>query len=221
MELLGNPPEEPDSCHDKRFGTNIANIWNGMISNERIVKSEAFGFCSSLAFVSCVMLSSEDEDDIISSDEEDEHNAWNLFLEVEGQSLLDMLVESFLENEELAGTALSCHLSMDLLCQEMSDAWQSLDRRTFLFVLLREDSVLQTPGLQVLQQVQTVQHWWCCNHCNVATTPLSQSTIWGKSSGQDRCAILTENGLYCLAKKLPDRDLSKDPDWCEFFLDNP
>ena len=26
--------------------------------------------------------SSEDEDDIISSDEEDEHNAWNLFLEV-------------------------------------------------------------------------------------------------------------------------------------------
>ena len=28
------------------------------------------------------MLSSEDEDDIVSSDEEDEHNAWNLFPEV-------------------------------------------------------------------------------------------------------------------------------------------
>ena len=29
--------------------------------------------------------------------------------------------------EELARRALSCHLSMDLLCLEMSDAWQSED----------------------------------------------------------------------------------------------
>ena len=135
-----------------------------------------------------------------SDDEEGEHNALNLFLDVVAQSSSGMPVGSFLEDEELARTALSCHLSMDLLCQEMSDAWQSEYIGTFPFVLLREDSVLQTPGLQVLQQVQTVQHWWCCNHCNVATTPLSQSTIKRKSSGQDRCAILTENGLYCLAR---------------------
>ena len=53
------------------------------------------------------MLSSEDEDDIISSDEEGEHNAWNLFLEVLEQSRLEMRMESFLEDEKLAGTALS------------------------------------------------------------------------------------------------------------------
>ena len=38
-----------------------------------------------------------------------------------------MLVESFLEDEELARTALSCHLSMDVLCQEMQAARQSDD----------------------------------------------------------------------------------------------
>ena len=30
-------------------------------------------------------------------------------------------VDSFLEDEGLARTALSCHLSVNLLCQEMSD----------------------------------------------------------------------------------------------------
>ena len=33
-----------------------------------------------------------------------------------------MLVEGLLEDEELARTPLGCHLSTDLLCQEMSDA---------------------------------------------------------------------------------------------------
>ena len=36
-----------------------------------------------------------------------------------------MLVDSFFEDEELTRTALSCHLSMDLLCQEMRAAWKS------------------------------------------------------------------------------------------------
>ena len=62
------------------------------------------------------MLSSEDEDDMISSDEEVEHDAWNLFVDNVGQSRSGMLVVSFLEDEELARTALSCHLAMDILC---------------------------------------------------------------------------------------------------------
>ena len=34
-----------------------------------------------------------------------------------------MQVERLLEDEEMARTALRCHLSLDLLCMEMSDAW--------------------------------------------------------------------------------------------------
>ena len=41
----------------------------------------------------------------------------NLFLKVVEQSSSGMLVESFLGNEELASTAPSCHLAMDLLCR--------------------------------------------------------------------------------------------------------
>ena len=48
------------------------------------------------------------------------HNAWNCVLEVVGQSRSGLRVEGFLEDEELA-RALSCHFSMDLLCQKMSD----------------------------------------------------------------------------------------------------
>ena len=49
--------------------------------------------------------------DIISfDDEEGEPNVLNVFLDVVGQSKADMLVESFLEDEELAETAL---LSVD------------------------------------------------------------------------------------------------------------
>ena len=73
------------------------------------------------------VMSSDDEDDSFSSDEEGEHNVLKLFLEVVEQSRSGMLVESFLGDGELARTALSCHLSMDLLCQEMSDAWWSED----------------------------------------------------------------------------------------------
>ena len=64
-----------------------------------------------------------------SDDEEVEHNVLNLFVDVVEQSSSGTQVESFLEDEELARTALSCHLSMDLLCQEMLDAWLSEDCR--------------------------------------------------------------------------------------------
>ena len=102
---------------------------DGIISNERSVKSEAFGSLLLLGLrIMCQwsaldMVSSEDEDDIISPDEKGEHSVLNLFQEVVGQSLSGMLVEGFLEEEELARGALSCHLPLDFLCQEMSDAW--------------------------------------------------------------------------------------------------
>ena len=58
-----------------------------------------------------------------SDDEEDEHNVLNLFLDVVAQSGSGVLVESPLEYERLARTALSCHTSVDLLCHEMLGAW--------------------------------------------------------------------------------------------------
>ena len=61
--------------------------------------------------------------DIISSDDkEGEQNVLNLFLDIEVHSSLGKLVESLFEDEELARRALSCHLAMDLLCQEMQAA---------------------------------------------------------------------------------------------------
>ena len=64
-------------------------------------------------------LSCEDEHDIIPADEEDEHNAWNLFLDAVALDEPDMLVESSLAHEELASTEQIRHLSMNLFCQEM------------------------------------------------------------------------------------------------------
>ena len=51
-------------------------------------------------------MSSEDEDDPVPSDEEGEHTVLNLFLEVVGQGRSGRLVESLLDDEELARTAL-------------------------------------------------------------------------------------------------------------------
>ena len=48
--------------------------------------------------------SSEDEDNKMSSDEDVQRNAWNLFLDVVGQSRSGMRVDGFLEDEELART---------------------------------------------------------------------------------------------------------------------
>ena len=59
--------------------------------------------------------------------EECEHSAWNLFVDVVASDSPGTLVDSFLEDEELARTALSCHLSLDFFCQEVHAAWQSKD----------------------------------------------------------------------------------------------
>ena len=90
------------------------------------------------------MTSSEDEDDFFSSDEGG-------------------------EDEELAKRAVSGHLSFHLWSQEMHAAWWSEDCwkvgndvlelaglpavPLFFPCLLREETVLQTPGLQVLHHV--------------------------------------------------------------------
>ena len=61
---------------------------------------------------------------MFSNDEDGEQSVGNLFLEVVEQSRSGMLVASF-EDEERARIALSCHLSVDLHCQEMQVARQS------------------------------------------------------------------------------------------------
>ena len=53
-------------------------MWDGVISNERIVKSKAFGSLCSLSMME--VMSSEDEDDLFSSDEGGEHNVENIML---------------------------------------------------------------------------------------------------------------------------------------------
>ena len=59
-----------------------------------------------------------------SSFEDYEHNVDNLALEVVGQ--IGQVVSPFLEDWELGRVALSCHMAMDILCQEMRDAcWVS------------------------------------------------------------------------------------------------
>ena len=58
--------------------------------------------------------------------EDYEHNVDNLALEVVGQKLSGEVVSLFLEDWELVPVALSWHVAMDLLCQEMRDAcWVS------------------------------------------------------------------------------------------------
>ena len=66
-------------------------MWAGtIISNERVVKSEALGSYCPLACASCVNRALLDvmssEDDLFSSNEVSEHNVLNVLLEVVGQS---------------------------------------------------------------------------------------------------------------------------------------
>ena len=62
----------------------------------------------------------------ISSLECYEHNVGNLAVEVVGQNWSSEVISLFLEDWEVGRVAFSCHLSMDLLCQEKMDAcWES------------------------------------------------------------------------------------------------
>ena len=78
----------------------------GLVAKIRQLERDSLAYASKCQQNLLDMLSSEDEDDISSSDEEDEHSAWDFFREVVGQSS-GMLVVSFIEDEELARTALS------------------------------------------------------------------------------------------------------------------
>ena len=51
-----------------------------------------------------------------------EHNVGTLAIEVVGQKWSSDVISLFLEDWEVGRVALSCHLSMDLSCQEMRDA---------------------------------------------------------------------------------------------------
>ena len=51
-----------------------------------------------------------------------EHNVGNLSLEVVGKNWLGEVFSLCLEDWEVGRVALSCHLSKDLLCQEMRNA---------------------------------------------------------------------------------------------------
>ena len=58
----------------------------------------------------------------ISSSKHYEHNVGNLAIEVVGQNWSSEVTSVFSEDWEVGRVALSCHLSMDLVRQEMRDA---------------------------------------------------------------------------------------------------
>ena len=120
--------------HQQRANCEVRGSWLVLLLGLRIMREQ-----SALG-----VMSSEDEDDFFSSDEEGEHNVSSFFLEVVEQSRSGMLVASYLEDEERARRALS-HPSMDHLCQEMLDAWQSEDWRRVGNDVLRRLSFTSAP----------------------------------------------------------------------------
>ena len=65
---------------------------------------------------------SEDED--VSSSASREGNVRNDALHVVGLYRPGEEISLFVEDCELAKVALSCHVALDMLCQEMHEAWQ-------------------------------------------------------------------------------------------------
>ena len=106
-----------------------------------------------------------------------------------GRSFFGMYTDRHTPSTSWKGSGCSLERSQ-LLVRVESFGWQELGleaprRRVFslcpnvVFLsggggFFHQTSARQTSGEQT---VQTVQHWWCCSRCNVATTPLSQSTI--------------------------------------------
>ena len=109
---------------------------------------------STLYFVSCIgksypMFSSCSASETFFGCEECEHNNEFRAIEVIGQDWSSEVVALFLEDWELGRAALSCHMAMDLLCQQMRDAcWdssESLGSHYSLCSQCREGS-LEVPG---------------------------------------------------------------------------
>ena len=62
-----------------------------------------------------------------SSEEYSEQSVENLAVEVVGQNWSSQVISLFLDDWEVGQVALSCHSSMDLVCQELWDAcWEEL-----------------------------------------------------------------------------------------------
>ena len=59
-----------------------------------------------------------------SSTEQCEHHVESLAPDVMGQDQSGEKMSLFLEDWELGRVALSCHIAVDMLCQEMQEAWQ-------------------------------------------------------------------------------------------------
>ena len=62
-------------------------------------------------------------DDPLDAEECEKHNVWNLSLEVVGQGWSGWLIHFFSKIGSLREVAVSCHLALDFLCQDMHDAW--------------------------------------------------------------------------------------------------
>ena len=63
------------------------------------------------------------ESEGLSSSDFREHNVESLAFHFIGLNWSGEKVSLFLEDLELARVALSCHVALDLLCQEMHEAW--------------------------------------------------------------------------------------------------
>ena len=71
-------------------------------------------------------------------DEENGHNNECRAIEVIGQDWSGEVVSLFFEDWELGRVALSCHMAVDLFCQEMRDAcWVSLEWLVPIFRILQ------------------------------------------------------------------------------------
>ena len=62
------------------------------------------------------------ESEGLSSSDSREHNVESFALHVTGQIWSGEQVSFFLEDWELARVALSCHIALDMLCQEIHEA---------------------------------------------------------------------------------------------------
>ena len=63
------------------------------------------------------------ESEGLSSSDVREHNVESIALNVMEQDQSCEKISLFLEDWELARVALSCHNALDMLCQEMHEAW--------------------------------------------------------------------------------------------------
>ena len=96
----------------------------------------------------------EERGEDASSVEYYEHNVDNLAIEGHGQNWSSEVISLFLEDWEVGRVAFSCHWSVDLLCQEMRDAYrgssESLDSPRSLCSECQSSSLVELSEQQSL-----------------------------------------------------------------------